>query len=150
MQGKWEIMWHSKQLLGCFLATSHVLGMSHLSLLQTRIILYHGMIFMQSYSGELGTVPEPHTFVTWVFVSQPWFCDIQLFSKISINVKSPWGRESWNSNLTGEIFFLRWGSVEGSKRSDKQCNHKMENIRGRSWRKGLANENFLQVTILMW
>ena len=99
----------------------------------------------QSYSGELGTVQEPHTFITWVFVSQPWFCDIQLFPKISVNVvKSPWGRGSWYRNMTGEIS-LRWGKVEGGKGSNEQCNHNAENIWGRSWRKGFVNKNFLQV-----
>lgn len=45
MQGKLErTTWHSKQLLGCFLASSQVLGLGHLSPLQNLISLYPGMI----------------------------------------------------------------------------------------------------------
>lgn len=61
---------------------------------------------MQPFSGQLGTVPEPNTFITWVSVSQHWLCDIGLFPKVSINVvKSLQRRGSWYRNMTGENFF---------------------------------------------
>lgn len=89
---------------------------------------------MQSHSGELGTVPEPNTFMTQVFVSHPDFGTstyFQRFPKISKDKCSAIsiGGEGVDIEYDRWHFFQDDVKWEGVKRSNELCNHNAENVR---------------------